>query len=152
MGKRALPAARPVPGENEFVETSLMLERIVRRINAPTIAILKEHDLTLEQWRILDCLVRRREMPMTELAEAVVTPPPSVTRAVDKLVASALVYRSSGMNDRRRVLVHPSHRGEELHTRLAQQVVGVHDSVFDALSREELEEFVRLARQLQAPG
>lgn len=129
-----------------------MLEAVVRRINASTTALLKEDGLALEQWRVLDCLVGRGEMPMTELAAAVSVPAPTVTRIVDKLVSRALVYRSSGMNDRRRVLVHASQRGEDLHARLAPKVTRTHASAFDGLSREQQSQLFDLLRLLGEPA
>lgn len=129
-----------------------MLEAVVRRINASTTAVLKEVDLTLEQWRVLDCLVDHGEMPMTELADAVSVPAPTVTRIIDKLVSRALVYRSSGMSDRRRVLVHPSQRGDDLHARLAPGVEGVHASVFAPLTAEQQAQFFGMLRLLRAPA
>lgn len=152
MGKRALPTAVRMRDGDEASGTCLMLESIVRRINAATTAILKESDLTLEQWRVLDCLIHQREMPMTELAAAVMMPPPSVTRAVDRLVSRALVYRSAAMNDRRRVLVHASRRGEELHARIAPEVAEAHGSAFDVFSRDERTTFHQLVTRLQASG
>jgi DNA-binding MarR family transcriptional regulator len=121
-----------------------MLEGVVHRINASAAALLKTEGLTLEQWRVLERLARHGEAPMTELAAAVLTPAPTVTRIVDKLVSRALVYRSSAMNDRRRVLVHASSRGEDLHARLAPAVREAHASVFEGLTPEQRQEFSRL--------
>lgn len=139
-------------GAVEAASASLTLEAVVRRINASTTEILKEDGLTLEQWRVLDCLAERGEMPMTELAAAVSVPAPTVTRIVDKLVSRALVYRSSGMNDRRRVLVHASQRGDDLRARLAPQVTGVHASAFDRLTPEQQGRLFELLHLLGAPA
>lgn len=92
MVKGLLPTAQRAASDGDDVaDSSLLLEGVVRRINAATGGILRDEDLTLEQWRVLDCLVRRGEMPMTELAGVVLTPAPTVTRIVDKLVSRALV-------------------------------------------------------------
>lgn len=139
-----LSGALALTDGDEVALAPLLLEGLVRRVNASTAGILKEHDLSLEQWRVLDCLVRKDEIAMTELAGAVLSPAPTVTRIVDKLVSRALVYRSSSMNDRRRVLVHASPRGKELHTRLVPQVTRIHRSAFDVFTREQRVEFFGL--------
>jgi DNA-binding MarR family transcriptional regulator len=59
---------------------------------------------------------------MSEIVEAVGLTGPSLTRAVDKLVTSALMFREVDAGDRRRVLVNPSKRGFEVHAKLAPQV------------------------------
>lgn len=135
-------------GAVDAASAPLVFEAVVRGITASTTAILKQDGLTLDQWRVLDCLVERGEMPMSELAAAVWVPAPTVTRIVDKLVSRALVYRSSGMADRRRVLVHASQRGQELRERLAPMVTKAHTSVFDGLTREQQAQLFDLLRLL----
>lgn len=126
----------------------LLLEGLVHRLNTSISAALKDDGLTPDQFRVLNYLVRRDEVPMTELATAVLIPAPTVTRIVDKLVSRALVYRSSAMNDRRRVLVHASRRGEEVHERLAPQLMRVNRDAFATLTHEQQEEFFGLLGKL----
>lgn len=137
--------------DTPFALAPLALETVVRRFNASTVAVLKDEGLNLEQWRVLDCLVRRDEMPMTGLADAVVVPAPTLTRIVDKLVSRALVYRSSAMSDRRRVLVHASKRGEDLHRRLAPRVAQIHASILDPLTPGQQRQFLELLQALGEP-
>lgn len=144
MVTSVLNGASPLIGGDDAALAPLLLESVVRRVNASTALILKEHGLSLEQWRVLDCLVRKDEITMTELAGAVLSPGPTVTRIVDRLASLALVYRSSSMSDRRRVLVHASQRGKDLHTSLVPQVTHVHRSAFDVLTREQREQLFGL--------
>lgn len=150
MLESVLNRASIAPGGEEVALAPLLLESVVKRVNAATAAVLTEHGLSVEQWRVLDFLVRQDETPMTELAGAVLSPAPTVTRIVDKLVSRALVYRSSSANDRRRVLVHASQRGKDLHTRLAPQVTNVHMSAFEVFTREQQMEFFNLLRLLNS--
>jgi MarR family transcriptional regulator, organic hydroperoxide resistance regulator len=78
--------------------------------------------LNLEQWRTLDLLVDGDGHSMTEIAGHVMVPAPTLTKIVDRLVESALVFRRPDERDRRRVLVFLSDRGRELHRRLAPDV------------------------------
>lgn len=148
MVKRLLQPARALDAGVGVAAAPLLLEGVLRRLDASDAAILKAEGLTPEQWRVLDFLVRGSEIPMTELAAAVSTPAPTLTRIVDKLVSRALVYRSSGMNDRRRVLVHASRRGEDLHARVAPDVTRAHQAVFEPLSGEQQKQLMGLLELL----
>lgn len=148
MVKRLLQGSPTLDSSNVAAGAPRLLEGILRRLNASTASVVKAEGLTLEQWRVLDFLVRGSEIPMTELAAAVSVPAPTVTRIVDKLVSRALVYRSAGMNDRRRVLVHASRRGEDLHARIGPEVALVHQAAFAPLSREQKEQFWALLELL----
>ncbi|WP_194839824.1 MarR family winged helix-turn-helix transcriptional regulator [Aeromicrobium yanjiei] len=124
------------------------MDRFVRRTNALVAAHVKVRGLTLEQWQILDCIVRNEKIPMTDLASAVFMPAASVTRAVDKLVANALVYRQAAMNDRRRVLVRASRRGEDLRDDLVDELAHFYGSAYEVLGEAERSQLIKLARQL----
>ena len=67
--------------------------------------------LNLEQWRTLDLLADGDGHSMTEIAGHVMVPAPTLTKIVDRLVESALVYRRPDERDRRRILVFLSDRG-----------------------------------------
>lgn len=139
-------------GAGDLATVPLILEGALRRLNVSTTTIIKPHDLTVEQWRVLDCVARGDEMTMTELARTVLVPTPTVTRIVDKLVSMALVYRSSGMNDRRHVLVHASTRGLRLHTRLAPQIRQAQASIFEGVTQKQQEQLLLLLRLLGQPS
>jgi DNA-binding MarR family transcriptional regulator len=78
--------------------------------------------LNLEQWRTLDLLSDGDGHSMTEIAGHVMVPAPTLTKIVDRLVESAVVYRRPDERDRRRVLVFLSDHGRETHRRLAPDV------------------------------
>ncbi len=78
--------------------------------------------LNLEQWRTLDLLADGDGHSMTEIAGHVMVPAPTLTKIVDRLVESAVVYRRPDERDRRRVLVFLSDHGRDMHGRLAPDV------------------------------
>ena len=67
--------------------------------------------VSVEQWRILRALSDGHGHSMSDLAEAVLMPHPTLTKAVDRLVDDALVYRRQDVTDRRRVAVYLSDLG-----------------------------------------
>lgn len=82
-------------------------------------AVLATRGLRYDLWAVLDLLQTRGTCAMAEIADVVVIPPPTLTRAVDKLIADGLVHRLSDPADRRRVLARLTRRGERLHEELA---------------------------------
>ncbi|WP_223199082.1 MarR family winged helix-turn-helix transcriptional regulator [Solihabitans fulvus] len=79
---------------------------------------LGEEAVSVEQWRVLRTLANAAGTSMSELAEQVQIPAPSLTRLVDLLVDRAQVYRRQSARDGRRIDVHLSESGRELLPRL----------------------------------
>ncbi len=88
---------------------------IVRRALEP---VVTGEGLNVDRWRVLALLCSDGGSSMSHLGERTRITPPSLTRAVDRLVDDALAYREVDFADRRRVLVHVSARGRRVHGRL----------------------------------
>ncbi|MET1089902.1 MAG: MarR family transcriptional regulator [Arthrobacter sp.] len=112
-----------MPVTTANVGLTAALAAAMRRVHGHAHALVSAEGLTVDQWTVLD-FVARSSVPvaMSEIVEAVGLTGPSLTRAVDKLVTSALTFREVDASDRRRVLVNPSKRGFEVHAKLAPQV------------------------------
>jgi len=96
-------------------------------------------DLTVDQWRVLDLLATNAAdagRPMSEIAATVAVPSPTLTKIVDRLVDSGLVFRLPDDHDRRRVLVFPSDAGRELHARIAPGVAVAEAEALAALGAD----------------
>ena len=70
-------------------------------------------DCTKEEARALIVLSLRREMTMSDLAEALGVPLSTATHTVDKLVTKELAFRTRSEQDRRLVLVGMSESGRK---------------------------------------
>jgi DNA-binding MarR family transcriptional regulator len=80
-------------------------------------AALAVEGCTVEEWRVVDFLADGGHT-MSEAAEYVGVPSPTLTRLVDRLVANNVVYRRIDLEDRRKVRVFLTTRGKSLHRRL----------------------------------
>lgn len=89
----------------------------------------REEMVSLDQWRALRALSRHDGTTMSELADRLQIPAPSVTRLVDALVDRAFVYRHANSNDRRSVDVILSDTGWVLLGRL-EELVRVHEEQY----------------------
>jgi DNA-binding MarR family transcriptional regulator len=131
-----------------------LLSSAERSVNRGLAAVLAAEGVSVEQWRILQALADGRGHSMGDLAEAVLMPHPTLTKAVDRLVEAALVYRGHDPSDRRRVAVYLADRGGDLLARLEGGLAEHHRLIEAAYGPDrtgrlmrELEELVRLLDQ-----
>ena len=87
---------------------------------------------------------------MSALTDSAVLPPPGVTRLVDGMVADNLVYRKADPGDRRRVLVHITTRGRDLHRVLLGRLADEQDVVFAGIDEAAVERLIEVLRDLTA--
>ncbi|MEU4805408.1 MarR family transcriptional regulator [Actinosynnema sp. NPDC023587] len=110
-------------------------------------AVLEEEGATVDQWRVLRALAAE-ERSMGELAAALEIPHPTLTRIVDGLVDSALLYRSQSGEDRRKVSVHVSELGHARLERL-EALAAAHERALAArLGPETVANLADLLRDL----
>ncbi len=77
-------------------------------------------DLTMGQLKTLVTLTARRDMTVSEVADALGVGKPAASMLVDRLTHHGYVTRHEDPEDRRRTIVTPTEKGEELITRLRQ--------------------------------
>ncbi len=127
-----------------------MLGRANRRITDRLAEVVVEHGHTLEEWRVLVVLVDGLRRPMREVAEAAAMPGPTLTKIVDRMVATGLVDRHSDAGDRRRVLLSLTLRGRALHVRLGRLMEAEGASIEEQVGPGEMVELARLLERLLA--
>lgn len=113
-----------------------------RRLARGLSTSLAEEGATFDQFRVLRALAGSDGLAMGELADALQVPHPSVTRVVDGLVDTGLVYRRQSDTDRRRISVHLSRLGAQRLDRLTA-LVAAHEQAVRAS-----EEWATLHEQL----
>ena len=80
---------------------------------------------------------------MGDLAEAVLMPHPTLTKAIDRLIDRSLVYRGHDPGDRRKVAVFLADRGSELLTRVEGGVAEHHRLIEAVYGTERTERLMR---------
>ncbi len=81
--------------------------------------ILREHDITEQQWRVIRALYGADGMEPTALAEKTMLLMPSLTRILKSLESQKLVKRFAVAGDNRRKLIRLAERGRSLYTKIA---------------------------------
>ncbi|WP_137132688.1 MarR family transcriptional regulator [Rhizobium sp. FY34] len=82
-----------------------------RQIEQTLDAGLRAHGISIEQYRVLQSVKIENGIAMGDLAARVFVDSPTLTKIIDKMVASADVYRGPDPHDRRRVLIFLSDKG-----------------------------------------
>lgn len=101
-------------------------------------------DLSMGQLKALVTLTARREMTVSEVAETLGVGKPAASILVDRLTHLDYVTRREDPDDRRRTVVTPTERGEELVTRLRQS--GGQRAMLGWLSQMEPDDLAALTR------
>ena len=99
-----------------FLEEYLpyILRRADQTLSAGLYALLNEHGVARSEWRVLAVLEERGPMTVLDLAEAALSPQPTVTHAVRRLEERELVSREPGTTDRRQRIITITDAGSTL--------------------------------------
>jgi DNA-binding MarR family transcriptional regulator len=125
-----------------------LLSQAERLVTGQLSAALDTRGLTLAQWRVLSLLADGAGHPMTEAAEFAMLPAPSLTKVVDRMVSSNLVYRRPDLRDRRRVLIYSTARGRRLHQRLARDLEPAERVLAGVADERDAAELARLLHRI----
>ncbi|QCQ93482.1 MarR family transcriptional regulator [Rhodococcus sp. SGAir0479] len=125
------------------VSVTVALLRAARVAAQAADEALAADDVTADHYLALDTLIDRPGATMAELRDRTRIPAPTLTRVVDRLVSIAAVYREVDADDRRRVRVHPSTRGRQLHARLSAAIRDVERDWLAELSDARSADLVR---------
>ncbi|SDN82610.1 MarR family winged helix-turn-helix transcriptional regulator [Geodermatophilus sp. DSM 45219] len=125
-----------------------LLRQVASGLTSRVEEILVDHELTFDQWRVLDTLTQQGPLSMSDLGGRTRVPGPTLTRIVDRLVERSLLYRNVDATDRRRVLVHAADRGRALCRSLAPRISEAERSGLAALSAAEADTLRSLLERL----
>lgn len=122
----------PMTIAGRHLNLNRLLSIVEYRATARLAAVLEPTGARVDECRVLQLLSDTEGHPMAEVAEAVMLPPPTVTRLIDRMVSDNLVYRRADESDRRRLLVFVTARGTELHRKL-DEVLNRHEDYVAAV-------------------
>jgi DNA-binding MarR family transcriptional regulator len=100
---------------NHLVDVLTSVQRMLAR---DLTTRFEDEKATIEQWRVMWALANTPGLSMGEIAAALEIPQPTLTRVVDSLVDSALLYRTQSADDRRKVSMYLSTLGRRKLARL----------------------------------
>jgi DNA-binding MarR family transcriptional regulator len=87
-------------------------------------------------------------VPMSEIADGLVTRAADSTRLVDRLVESGFVTRRQSAEDRRKVLVQITAKGRKVFGEVTSEIKDVHREQFSPLSYDEVKTLINLLNKM----
>jgi DNA-binding MarR family transcriptional regulator len=133
----------PCPEEAVFVE----LARTVDLLSRGPIQLLKQHDLSPNQYNVLRILRGAPDgLLCGEIATRMISRDPDITRLLDRLEKRGLIRRCRGNPDRRKVLVRIAADGLCLLKGLDQPVCDLHRRQIGHLGQTKLASLSALLR------
>lgn len=109
-------------------------------------AAVEPFGVTGQQYNVLRILrgARPDSLPTLEIADRLMEQAPGITRLLDRLEAKGLISRERCVADRRQVLCSITRPGMTLLRQMDERIDAADEAVVDALSREELDQLLRL--------
>jgi DNA-binding MarR family transcriptional regulator len=136
-------SVRAEPSTGLGSSLAYLLSRAERSVNRGLATVLAAEEVSVDQWRILQALADGRGHSMGDLAEAALMPHPTLTKAVDRLVDRAFVYRGHDPADRRKVAVFLADRGSDLLSRLEAGIAEHHRAILATYGSVRTEQLMR---------
>ncbi|BFO08103.1 homoprotocatechuate degradation operon regulator HpaR [Serratia rubidaea] len=114
--------------------------------------ILKSHNLTEQQWRIIRVLADQRSIEFHELAAQTCILRPSLTGILSRMERDKLIFRLKPVNDQRKLYVSLTQQGQELYEVARHQVEQGYGEIEAAFSPEKMQQLMTLLDELITLG
>ena len=109
---------------------------------------LKPHDITVEQWGLLNRLWEKDGVSQKELAEKSCKDQPNITRILDKLEEKGLIRREPDPDDRRAFLIYLTGDGKALKNKLVPIAHQTLERVLTGITAEETDQLKVLLNKI----
>ena len=125
-----------------------LLRRADQTLSGPFYEVLTRTGIARSEWRVLAVLREHGDLRVADLAEADLSPQPTVTHALRRLEARGLVTRTPGADDRRQRFVSITTAGATLTDTLISEATRLEaDALSDA---DDLSDLADRLRELTA--
>ena len=110
--------------------------------------IMREHDITEQQWRVIRALYGLDGLEATALAQKTMLLMPSLTRILKTLEEQKLVRRFAVEGDNRRKLIRLAARGRDLYQKMAPLSEAEYKKIENRIGAKKLAELYTLLESI----
>ncbi|WP_322059988.1 MarR family transcriptional regulator [Paraburkholderia sp. J63] len=128
---------------------ALLLARARESLMMPLRPLLRDADLTEQQWRVLRTVGARSEMDLTEIAVATSLLPASLTRIVRDLTDRKLVARREQQRKQRFAPIYLTRDGHELIERITPDIIEINEQIIDLYGEQRIANLMKLLREFR---
>lgn len=114
--------------------------------------IVKQHNLTEQQWRIVRILAENPSMDFHDLAFRACILRPSLTGILTRMERDGLVLRLKPVNDQRKLFVSLTKEGQALYARAQTQVEEAYRLIENEFTPEKMQQLTALLGEFIALG
>jgi homoprotocatechuate degradation regulator HpaR len=126
----------------------LALLRAREAVMSPIRVVLKAHDMTEQQWRVLRVLHENGLMDAKELAKSACVLAPSLTRIIKYLEQQKMLTRSVDGRDGRRVLLDILPLGSEFIESVTPEIQVIYQALSDKYGAQKMNDLLDLLHDL----
>lgn len=125
-----------------------ILNKVNTKLKNELLQRLKEHDVTPEQWAILNCLWEQEGITPKELADLTFKDKPNTNRILEKLIRKGLVVRKAHPVDKRAFQMFLTESGWALREQLIPQVKQLLAKAAAGIEPDKVAEMKKLLNQI----
>lgn len=134
---------------DKSMRTWIQLSRAFYKISTKEIKYFAEHDLTLNQFKVLEVLYHRGDLNVGSITKLTMSTPGNITVVVRNLKRDGWIHSVKDDSDKRSTLLSISPKG----VKVIEDIFPTHaknlTSDFEILDDDELETLYKLVRKLQ---
>jgi homoprotocatechuate degradation regulator HpaR len=145
-GTNGATAAQSSPSFSNTLPVELLAAREAVMVRLRP--ILRDHDVTEQQWRVLRTLNEVEEIASTELANRALLLPSSLSRILRDLLERGFIHRRAPESDMRRGLISITRKGQVLIERAAPEMARAQAEIEAMYGSKELANLRALLRGL----
>jgi DNA-binding MarR family transcriptional regulator len=108
-----------------------------RKVHGSLSKRLREFNVQVEAWRVMEILEAGAKLTMGDLAEAVLMNPPTLTKLVDRMVSDGIVHRQMASVDQRQVNLVLTDLGRKRVEQIREQARLEDDAIFNKIGSEK---------------
>jgi len=134
---------------DKSMQTWIQLSRAFYKISTKEVKYFAEHDLTLNQFKVLEVLYHRGDLNVGSITKLTMSTPGNITVVVRNLKRDGWIHAVKDDGDKRSTLLSISPKGLEVIDRVFPTHAKNLTSDFSVLDDNELETLYSLVRKLQ---
>lgn len=134
---------------DKAMSTWIQLYKAFKKIKAKEMAYIKSHNLTMNQFEILEVLYHRGDLSVGEITKLTLGTSGNVTVVIKNLVRDGFVSSEPDSKDKRTYMVSITQKGKDAISELFPDHAKNFEEYFKVLDKNEMETLFKLLRKLQ---